>query len=96
MSVFGLRWCGVFGHNFLSSEHAYQWHFLTYIDMPDLPQEVLNSSIVAEAKAIASKVPNYIHRDWHKIQICMREILHAKADNCEQFRESLLKSTANV
>ena len=83
----------VFGHTFLSSEHAYQWRFLTYIDMPDLAHEVLNSSTAADAKAIASRVPNYLHRDWHKIKICvMREILHAKADNCERFRESLLKS----
>ena len=48
----------VFGHDFMSSEHAYQWRFLTYIDMPDLAHEVLNSLTAADAKAIASRVPN--------------------------------------
>ena len=83
----------VFGHDFMSSEHAYQWRFLTYIDMHDLAHEVLNSFTAADAKGIAYRVPNYLHSDWHKIKICvMREILHAKADNCERFRESLQMS----
>ena len=83
----------VFGHNVLSSEHACQWRFLTYIDMSGLAHEVLNSSTAADTKAIAYRVPNYIQREWHKIKICViREILHANADNCKRFRESLLKS----
>ena len=61
--------------------------------MPDIAQEVFNSSTAAEAKAIASGVPHYLHHNWYKIKICvMREILQAKADNCELFHESLLKS----
>ena len=39
--------------------------------MPDLAQEFFNSSTAAEAKAIASRVPNYLHRHWHKIKICV-------------------------
>ena len=83
----------VFGHNFVSSEHAYQWRFLTYLDLHDLAHEVLNSSTAAEAKSIASRVPNHLHRDWHKIKVCiMREILHAKADTSNRFRDALLQS----
>ena len=83
----------VFGHNFVSSEHAYQWRFLTYLDLPDLANEVLNSSTASEAKSIASRVPNDLHRDWHKIKVCItKEIIHAKADNSNQFRGTLLQS----
>ena len=83
----------VFGHNFVSNEHAYQWRFIAYLDLPDLANEVLNSSTTAEAKSIAYLVPNYLHHNWHKIKVCnMREILHAKADNSNQFRDTLLQS----
>ena len=83
----------VFNMEFMSSEHAYQWRFLTYLDMPDLAQEVLNTSTAGEAKAVASRVPGHLHRDWHKIKSCvMKEILHAKADSCPKFRDTLLNS----
>ena len=58
-------------HNFVSSEHAYQWHFFMYLDLPDLTNEVLNFSTAAEAKSIASRVPTYLYRDWHKIKVCI-------------------------
>ena len=83
----------VFNMEFMSSEHAYQWRFLTYLDMPDLALEVLNTSTAGEAKAVASRVPGHLHRDWHKIKSCvMKEILHAKADSCPKFKDTLLNS----
>ena len=53
----------VFGHNFVSSENACQWRFLTYLDLPDLANEVSNPSTAAEAKSITSRVPTFLHRD---------------------------------
>ena len=53
-------------HNieFPSSEHVYHWRFLMYIDKPDFAQEVLDAATAAEAKAVASRVPRYLHSDW--------------------------------
>ena len=83
----------VYNHNFASSEHAYQWRFLTYINMPDLAQEVLCAPSAAEAKAVAQRVPPHLHQDWHSIKASvMRAILHAKADCCGQFKQTLLDS----
>jgi len=83
----------VYNQDFASSEHAYQWRFLTYINMPDLAQEVLCVPSAAEAKAVAQRVPPHLHRDWHSIKSSvMRAILHAKADCCAQFKQALLDS----
>ena len=65
-----------------------------YIDKPDLAQEVLDVATAAEAKAVASRVPRYLHRDWHTIKkSVIKEILHIKADFCPTFKQTLLDST---
>ena len=88
--------CRIKMHNmeFPSSEHAYHWRFLMYIDKPELAQEVLDAETAAEAKAVASRVPRYLRRDWHTIKMSvMKEILHIKADLCPTFKQTLLDST---
>ncbi len=86
----------VFKNDFPTSEHAYQWGFLTHIEMHDLAREVLNARTAAEAKAIASRVPSHLHKDWHAIKThVMREILHAKADYCPIFKADLLNSAGS-
>ena len=83
----------IYNHDFISSESAYQWRFLTYIGLHDLAEEVLSAPSAAEAKAIASRVPRMLHKDWHAIKtVVMREVLHAKADCCNTFKQSLLNS----
>ena len=87
--------CHIKMHNidFPSSEHAYQWRFLMYIDKTDLADEVLKAPTAAEAKSIASRVPRHLHKDWHSIKkSVMKEILHIKADYCAHFKQSLLDS----
>ena len=82
-------------HNidFPSSEHAYQWRFLQYIDKSDLAEEVRKAPTAAKAKSIASCVPRHLHKDWHSIKkSVMKEILHIKADYCASFKQSLLDS----
>ena len=77
----------IFDNEFSSSEQAYQWRFFKYIGMDDLAQEVLESPSAVEAKEIASRAPRDIPNNWHSIKVCvMREILHAKADFCEEFK----------
>ena len=66
-----------------SSEHAYQWRFLKYIDKTDLADEVLKVPTAAEAESIAPCVPRHIHKDWHGVKkSVMKEIMHIKADYC--------------
>ena len=79
----------IYDNEFSSSERAYQWRFLKYIGMDDLAQEVLESHSAVEAKEIASRAPRDIHNN--SIKVCvMREILHDKADFCEEFKSALL------
>ena len=83
----------VFGMEFPSVEHAFQWRFLKYVGMDEHAQEVLDTSSPAEAKEIASSIPRQLHKDWHAVKVCaMREILHAKADYCHLFRSTLIDS----
>ena len=61
--------------------------------MDDLAQEIFEANTPEEAKEIASRVPNHMHKDWHSIKLCiMKEILHAKADYCKQFKSALMES----
>ena len=87
----------IFDNEFYSSEQAYQWRYLKYIGMDELAQEVLEASSAKEAKEakdIASRAPRDRHNNWNSIKACvMREILHAKADSCEEFKSVLLDSS---
>ena len=87
--------CHIKMHNidFISSEHAYQWRFLRYIEKLDLADEVLKAPTVAESKSIASRVPRHLHKDWHSFKkSVMKEIVHIKADYCAHLKQSLLDS----
>ena len=86
----------VFDIEFSSSEHAYQWRYLKHIGMDELALEVLDAPLASEAKKIASRAPRDMHNEWHSIKACvMRQILHAKADYCEEFRSVLLGTAGN-
>ena len=61
----------VFEMDFRSSEQAYQWRFMKYLGMDDLAQEIFEVKTPEEAKEIASRVPNHMHKDWHSIQLCI-------------------------
>ena len=79
---------------FRSDEHAYQWCFIKYIRMDEHTLEILDAETPAEAKEIASRIPRYLQRDWHKIKLTvMREILIAKADYCPMFKLALIASS---
>ena len=83
----------VFGMDFLSSEHAYQWRFAKDVGTNKLANEILMAPSPSYAKQIASKIPRHLHNNWHSIKICiMKQILHAKADYVPRFREELIQS----
>lgn len=59
--------------------------------------EILEASTAAEAKEIASRVPRYLHKDWHQIKLSvMKEILHAKADYSPLFKSTLVDSAGHL
>ena len=87
----------IYNEEFASSEHAYQWRFLTYLGIHDLAEEVRKAPSAAEAKAIASRVPSHLHNEWHTIkQQIMKDILHVKADYCSRFKSDLLNSGSST
>lgn len=83
----------VSGNEFTSLEQAYQWRFVTYVGMTELADEILRCNTPAQAKEIARRVPRHLHRKWHSIKLTvMKDILHAKADYCPKFKETLIKT----
>ena len=83
----------MFETEFDSSEHAYQWRFLKHTGEDALAQEVIEASCPADAKAVSTRVPRHLHKNWYSIKMCvMKDILHAKADYCAKFKEEPLSS----
>ena len=67
---------------------------MKYIRMDEHTLEILDAETPAKAKEIVSRIPRYLHRDWHKIKLTvMREILIAKADYCPMFKFELIDSS---
>ena len=68
----------MFGTEFVTSEHTYQWRFLKHIGEDSL------------APAVSSRVPRHLHKNWHSVKMCaMKDILHAKAHYCTKLKEEL-------
>ena len=60
----------VFGTEFATSEHVYQWRVLTHIGEDSLAQEVLESSSPSDAKSVSSRVTRNLHKNGHSIKMC--------------------------
>ena len=61
--------------------------------MDDLTKKIIDAKTPADAKAIASRVPREFLKDWHSLKVwVMKDILHAKADYCKQFKNALIES----
>ena len=56
----------VFGIDFKSSEHAYQYCKLRYIDQEDLADEILLCDTPKQAKNIAAKIPHHMLIQWEE------------------------------
>ena len=87
----------VFNNNFLSADHDYHWRFMTYIGMDEHAFEILNAPTLAEAKKIASRVPMYLHGDWHQIKLSvMKQILHARSTLVDGTDKILVENTRDL
>ena len=83
----------IYGHHFISSEHAYQWKFTSHIGRHDLADEILETSTPAQAKEISSMIPRHMHKDWHSKKLSiMEEILQEKLNSCREFKNALINS----
>ena len=70
----------VFETEFASSEYAYQWQFLKHIGEDALAQEVLEAYCPVDAKAVSSRVPRHLRKNWSIKRCVMKDILHVKVD----------------
>ena len=82
------------GQEFRGAEHCYLWHTCTDLMELELAERVFSASTPEEAKRISTELgtqKNLTDWDNKKIDI-MRNILLAKLDSCNLYRNVLLKS----
>ena len=83
----------LFNRSFTSSEQCYHWAKLSYLDLHDLAEEVMNCATPREAKAIASRAPHSVLPLWEEEKTsCMYEVLLAKSKSCKKFKSALLNT----
>ena len=77
---------------FDSSEHAYQFRACEEHLRPDLAEQILNANTPREAKSIAAVIKNSDPSShWNLVKYdVMRQVLRAKAESSEVFRQHLL------
>ena len=86
----------IYGEQFRSSEHVYQWKFARHIGREDLADDILHAPTAGKAKEIVSGIPHHFHRNWHAVkQEVMQEILREKSVCCPAFKSSLIRSTGS-
>ncbi len=84
------------GDSFRSAEHAYQFTKARFVGREDVAMEIWHTSHAAGAKSVSKKISNQndpLFRKWEMVKRDqMREILWAKARQCDLFRSELLKT----
>ena len=81
------------GTDYKSSEHAYQTRLAQFIGREDLAQEIKDAPTPGRAKEVASRIPRSLHGNWHRVKLqVMQEILAAKSQSCEEFKQALIDS----
>ena len=82
----------VWGINFPTSEHAYQWKKYS-VSHPDIAKSILEATSAHDAKVIANQNKDKFLASWHKEKAAaMEEILRAKAAQHEDVRKKLIKT----
>lgn len=89
----------VFGKNFRSAEHAYQWRKCVDCLRPDLALKILKAPTPKRAKLIASQINDSELRKWNQAYghtVIMKEVLSAKSVSNVDFRMTILKSEKKI
>lgn len=82
----------LWGKEFQTSEHAYQWK--KYADSyPNIAQQILEALSPNAAKKIADENKDKVTKEWHDNKVTMmEEILNAKIDQHEKVKRVLLET----
>ncbi len=99
MSNFFMCKVTVFGIEFRSSEHAYQWRKCMDCLRPDLARRILRAATPKLAKLIASEICQRELRKWHDINghiMVMRVVLAAKCLSNDDFGMALIDSEDKI
>lgn len=84
----------IWGKEFMTSEHAYQWKKYENL-YPDIAKQIFEAKSPNDAKKIADANKDKLTDEWHKIKVSiMEEILTAKTNQHEKVKRMLIE-TAN-
>ena len=80
-----------YGTTYNSAEHAYQHQMALFHSCPETARRILRARNAPRAKSIANTVTKV--EQWHEVKTSvMKEILLAKAKQCPEFKETLIKT----
>ena len=86
----------VFGQNFNSSEHAYQYAHAIREGQDNIANEIINSHSARQAKELSK----FIKQDpkWNTTSMCevMEQVIQAKYDQVPEFKKALLETGNSV
>ena len=95
LSNFFMCKISVFGREFRSAEHAYQWRKCLDCLRPDLAARIQKAVTPKRAKMIANEIHRKQLDQWHSAKghiIIMNEVLYAKSESNVDFRSRILNS----
>lgn len=82
----------IWGIDFPTSEHAYQWKKYS-VSCPELAEQILEAGSAHDVKVLSDQNKDKMPSLWHKEKVAvMEEILRAKAAQHEDVRKKLVKS----
>ncbi len=86
----------IYGRQFKSSEHAYQYRKAVENYEWDLAEEIVNAPTALKAKQISNKIKDGTSTQWDSIKEgVMYEVLQCKAQQCSIFRNTLQCTVGN-
>ena len=83
----------IFGENFKSAKHAYQWRKAIDANEASLATQIKRAIHAGKAKSLSKTISEEFCRQWETSNIdVMQEIITAKAQQVPEFRQSLMDS----
>ncbi len=93
---FSAHTVNIWGINFPTSEHAYQWKKYS-VSLPEIAKSILEAGSPHAVKIISNRNKDKVPDSWHEEKAAiMEEILRAKAAQHEDVRKKLLKTGSKI
>ena len=87
----------IYGKQFKSSEHAYQWKKAQELGYDRLAKKIYFAKHAGEAKRLAKDITPEKSEEWERQRVdVMRQILRKKAKDCPEFRTTLELSGTKI